>query len=53
MKGGSVPQSPGRKRGRSKVENDLEKAELPSDCTEKEKKQFVQHGDPQVDKSEV
>lgn len=54
MKGGSVPQSPGRQRGRSKVKHNLEKkAELPSDSTEEKKKQFVQHGDTQGDNAEV
>lgn len=53
MRGGLIPQSPGRQRGRSKVKHNLEKkAELPSDSTE-EKKQFVQHGDTQGDKAEV
>lgn len=48
VKGGSVPQNPGRQKGRSKVKHNLEKkTELPSDSTEEEKTQFVQHSDMQ------
>lgn len=54
VKGGSVPQNPGRQRGRSKVKHNLEKkTELPSDSTEEEKTQFVQHSDMQGTKAEV